>query len=482
MKKFVSLVLLFVILMSLNSYSFAEDSISVNHTVINVNEELCDINVVMPYFEGFENSDEINRQIKNLIADSIGNTRATSKSLKKLKDELIEKGEETFDWETMLIISYDYTMNGDILSLKLDTYNYLGGAHGTSAIYSITINTKTGKIYTFKDLFKENTNSNEIITNRILNEIEKNPDMYFEENYKETIMNKDGEYKYYIDGDKLVIYFDLYDIAPYASGIPRFTIDADEIKELLKDEVYNSIKDGKERGIISYNGVDIDSNSKIVYQEYTPLVPLRDIAEILGYTVDWNKTDGAIVNGQIVEDGIVVDGVTYVPIKYFTETLGENVLFDISANDELLIKVYSKSGNENNFNNQIAENNFKNLIAEFEFPMTAEDAVNMYAEAVKMRNGAIQYGLMSDELREEKYDEIKELGFDTGTSSPWVDSYEIENIGDNLYKIVFYLKTSVPTDLITSTVNVKLIQSGDYWRISSIEEMSENIYELNIQN
>lgn len=463
MKKFVSMFLMLVILLSSATYSFAEDSFSVQHTVIKANEGILSINIAVPYFEGFKNSDEINRQIRNIVADFIGEIRAVSKSLEEYKNELIESGEEPFDWETTLLINYDYSRNGDILSVKLDVYSYLGGAHGMSYIYPITMNTKTGEIYTFKSLFKENTNSNEIITNFILDEIEKHPDMYFFDDYKETIKNKDGEYNYYIDGDKLVIYFDLYDIAPYATGMPKFTIDSDDIKELLKDEVYNSIKDGKVRGIISYNGADINSNSKIIYDDqYTPLVPLRVIAETLGYTVDWNRKDGAIVNGNIVKVGKVVNGVTYVPIEYFTQDLGENVVFDTSSSDELLIKLYSKAG---------YEDNFSRLITKFELPMTAEDAVNMYAEAVETRNGAVQYGLLSDELRDEKYNEFKELGFVTGTSSPWVDSYEIENIGDNSFKIIFNLRTSVPTDSITSTVKVKLIQDGEYWRISSIEKI-----------
>lgn len=464
MKKFVSMFLMLVILLSSAKYSFAEDSFSVQHTVIKANEGILSINIAVPYFEGFKNSDEINRQIRNIVADFIGEIRAVSKSLEEYKNELIESGEEPFDWETTLLINYDYSRNGDILSVKLDVYSYLGGAHGMSYIYPFTINTKTGEIYTFKSLFKENTNSNEIITNFILDEIEKHPDMYFFDDYKETIKNKDGEYNYYIDGDKLVIYFDLYDIAPYAAGMPKFTIDADNIKELLKDEVYNSIKDSKERGIISYNGADMNSSSKIIYDDQNmPLVPLRIIAETLGYTVDWNRKDGAIVNGNIVKVGKVVNGVTYVPIEYFTEVLGENVVFDTSSSGELLIKLYSKTGYEDNFNR---------LITKFELPMTAEDAVNMYAEAVETRNGAVQYGLLSDELRDEKYNEFKELGFVTGTSSPWVDSYEIENIGDNSFKIIFNLRTSVPTDVITTTVNVKLIQDGEYWRVSSIEEMT----------
>lgn len=460
MKKSLYIFIILAILLQITSISFAEDNFQVKHSVIEVHEEECNIDISVPYFEGFENADEVNRLIRNLTVDWIGNAKAGAKELKELKDEWAEKGEELPNYFVSLIINYDYMKNGDILSLRLNTYYYAGGAHGMSFIYPITVNTRTGKIYEFKDLFKEEVNLDETITKKILNEIEKDPSGYFED-YKETILSKNGNYNYYFDGNKLVIYFDLYDIAPYAAGMPTFKIDGEEIKELLKDEVYNSIKDSKERGPISFNGVDINSNNEIVYTDSNiPLVPLRVIAESLGYKVDWNREDGAIVNGEIVKDGFLINSVTYVPIQYFTQVLKENVVFD-NFNNKLMVKVYSKTGIKSNFNN---------LVTKFEFSNNEEDTVRMYAEAVKTRNGVIQYGLFSDELREEKYDELNSRAFDTGTSSPWIYNYEITKTGDSYYKIEFYYKTSDTSDVITKVVNLELKDYGHYWRIYSIEE------------
>ena len=50
------------------------------------------------------------------------------------------------------------------------------------------------------------------------------------------------EQKFYIEDDDLVIYFDLYDIAPYALGIPKFKINISTIQDIVKDEYMGIFK------------------------------------------------------------------------------------------------------------------------------------------------------------------------------------------------------------------------------------------------
>jgi hypothetical protein len=461
MKRIVSVLLLLALFISFVPYVIAEDNFKVTHTIINNEDEIKTINVVLPIFEGFNGSEEVNKKVLDIALDAIGDANAMAKSMLPIKKELIEKGELAASMVVSLDMTYDYVRLGDILSVQLNIYSYYGGAHGTSQIVSITSNTSTGEIYEFKDLFKESVDYNSVITKYILEEIEKGPEAYFPD-YKDTIINKDGNYEFYIDGDKLVVYFGLYDIAPYASGIKYFVIDSDDIKDILKDEVYNSIKDGTVRGIINFNGKDINSNFNLIKQNYISLLPLRVIAEALGHEVDWNENDGSIVDGKplSVEPLVIIDGTTYVPLSYFKDQLGENVSLGTIANDKTIVRVYDKTDIENS--------NYR-LVSEYESSETPVDAVNMYAEAVKMRSGFVQYGLMDDSLRKEKYSEFKEMGFVTGTSSPWVDSYEIKELDENLYNIKFTYKTSVPTDVFISEINVRLIEDGQFIKISSIE-------------
>lgn len=465
MKRVIVLVIAVILVILSGTTTFADNDFIVKHSVINDSDEFCDINVFTPYFEGFNGSNEINRQIKNMVTDAIGNVRAMGIELKE------------FERKTTLDIDYDYSKYDELLSVQLITYIYSGGAHGSTQIDPITVNTLTGNIYTFKDLFKNEIEGISFVEKYILDTIMKDPEWYFE-NYEQTIKDKHGEYDFYFDGNSLVVYFGEYDIAPYASGIRYFKINVDGLKDILKEEVYNSVKKGQKKGSITFNGVDINSKYEVIqYKTWTSMVPLRDIAKSLGYEVGWNKENGAIIAGGFIKPGVdtywktgkepeqmtaplAIDGVTYVPLNYFTYVLEENVRIDYRDNDKLIVRVFGKDG---------FENNFDRLIKGFSFPLSGEAAAKMYAEAVKTRNGAVQYGLFSDEIRKNKFMELSDLAFVTGVSSPWVDNYEITKINDNTFKIEFTLKTSVPADLTIETVNITVAEKFGYWKIVSIE-------------
>lgn len=462
MKRILSVFLTAALLLSFAPHCFAQDGFEVSHTVVKSNDDIRTIDVVLPRFGGFNGADRINKEVLNIALDAIGDANAVAESMLPLKKELEEKDEPAASMVVSLDMTYDYVKLNDILSVQLNIYSYYGGAHGMSQVLSITSNTFTGEIYEFKDLFKEGVDYNRRVTELILAQIEEDPEMYFSD-YEETITNKDGDYEFYIDGNKIIVYFGLYDIAPYAAGIRYFPIASGDIKDILKDEVYNSIKSGDERSAISYNGKDIKSDKDIINSDDIMLIPLRVIAEALGYEVGWNNRDGAIVAEEPVSitPQRVIDGTTYVPVSFFKDVLNENVSLGIIAKDKIIVRVY---GEDN-----AAETNNLGLIKEYKNPETAHDAVKMYAEAIKTRNGVVQYALFDDDLREEKYGEFKGLNFITGTSSPWIDSYEISELEGNVYQIKFTEKTSVPTDIYTFDINVKLIEEGQPIKITSVE-------------
>ncbi|HBF4863801.1 TPA: DUF3298 domain-containing protein, partial [Clostridioides difficile] len=86
------------------------------------------------------------------------------------------------------------------------------------------------------DLFKDNTKYKEVIDEEIKRQIaelekkdEENIGIY---NFKGIKENQN----FYLQDDNLVIYFDLYDITPYAAGIPEFSINKKLISSMLKPE------------------------------------------------------------------------------------------------------------------------------------------------------------------------------------------------------------------------------------------------------
>lgn len=59
-------------------------------------------------------------------------------------------------------------------------------------------------------------------------------------------------------------------------------------------------------------------------------------------------------------------------------------------------------------------------------PDAVSEVAEKWAEAVKNRDGRAQYELMTPALQKRVYDEFSGLNWVTGTSSPWVERYSVE--------------------------------------------------------
>lgn len=125
-------------------------------------------------------------------------------------------------------VDYFITYNQNCyLSLYFDQYEYAGGAHGLTVRYSDTWDLKKSKRIDLADLFPPNTNyKSDIIreiNNRIELEMEGDNKMYFDE-YQRLVRENFKANQFYLSKEGVVIYFQQYDIAPYASGIPTFVL------------------------------------------------------------------------------------------------------------------------------------------------------------------------------------------------------------------------------------------------------------------
>ena len=97
-----------------------------------------------------------------------------------------------------------------------------GVAQGITNRIAYNVEKSTGNEIQLKDIFKDNYNYKDVINKEINRQISKDPDRYF--------TGKDGfngiadNQNFYIKNNTVVIYFGLYEIAPYASGISEFII------------------------------------------------------------------------------------------------------------------------------------------------------------------------------------------------------------------------------------------------------------------
>jgi len=119
----------------------------------------------------------------------------------------------------------------NILSLNLIVYSFTGGAHGMTIIKSLTFDTTTGKEYTLNELFKIGSDYEKVLFSIISKDIKKwHIDLLGD--FKSIRIDQD----FYIADTSLVIYFQLYEITPYASGFPYFPIAILDISDIIRPE------------------------------------------------------------------------------------------------------------------------------------------------------------------------------------------------------------------------------------------------------
>jgi hypothetical protein len=116
---------------------------------------------------------------------------------------------------------------------------------------------------------------------------------------------------------------------------------------------------------------------------------------------------------------------------------------------------------------------FQRAIDEFG-ALTPDDAALLWGKGVKERNGALQYAVMSDELKK-LYKEHLDQNYPawvTGFSSPWVEKVEIiesKRISKGEYEVVmqFSLATSAGSEG-KHLAKLSLYNEGQFWVINNV--------------
>ena len=127
-----------------------------------------------------------------------------------------------------LDMNYQITYNsGCITSLYMDTYTYMGGAHQELERISDTWDFSTGRQLHLDDISALTpTALNGLQTSverQIAERLKESPGSYFED-YPYLLRNKFNQNHFFLRPGYIVIYYQQYEIAPYATGIPEFSI------------------------------------------------------------------------------------------------------------------------------------------------------------------------------------------------------------------------------------------------------------------
>ncbi|WP_462411710.1 DUF3298 and DUF4163 domain-containing protein [Neobacillus sp. Marseille-QA0830] len=119
-----------------------------------------------------------------------------------------------------------------VLSLSLSNYTYhYHAAHGMTYIKSLTFDLQKGKHCELKDLFKRDSQYvqklSEIISEQIIQ-----CNIFLLQDFTGIKPNQD----FYMADKALVIYFQLYEMTPYAFGFPMFPISVYNLQDILDEQ------------------------------------------------------------------------------------------------------------------------------------------------------------------------------------------------------------------------------------------------------
>jgi hypothetical protein len=141
-------------------------------------------------------------------------------------------------------VQLDYSYTGDfsieffkkqLLVLELDGYEYyFGAAHGMPTKVYPHIDLVSGRFYSLKDLFKKDSDYVKVLSDIIEEQIKNNEEYsyVFPDSYKGIRADQ----PFYVNEKALYIYFDPYEIAPYAAGFPTFKIPFLDIANIIDDK------------------------------------------------------------------------------------------------------------------------------------------------------------------------------------------------------------------------------------------------------
>jgi len=179
-----------------------------------------------------------------------------------------------------------------------------------------------------------------------------------------------------------------------------------------------------------------------------------------------------VIGGQEITTDVlpqIVNNRVLVPIRVISENLGAKVEWNEKTRT---VTVEPKE------NTDKLDAKLEARIAGLEralAPKDAKTAAELWAEGVKTRNGALQYAVLSPELKKEMYDELSEWYWTTGTSSPWGKSFEViekAKMNDQRYRYeIAFTWTDSTQSIYLQNEYIVVEKFEENWFVSSIERI-----------
>lgn len=130
-------------------------------------------------------------------------------------------------WEARLDFTITYRENG-LLSLFWEAYEYTGGAHGTTVRFGDTWDLATGTPRSLWSFFPSRSRPKRQLLaaarEQICQRLATGESLYYDDWPRRLSADFSPDRFYLTEGDRLAFFYPLYTLAPYAEGLPVFSI------------------------------------------------------------------------------------------------------------------------------------------------------------------------------------------------------------------------------------------------------------------
>lgn len=221
--KFIQVTMIFLFFLSFNCFSLSQPNHEVGITVKTISQDhpALKVNLQIPCFEikyDLSIQEKITARVENDVFGFLQElTKDSEKYLKTAEEE--EWQPEKYIGETIFELHY---LSDKILSFSIIYYSYTLGAHGFTEQVSYNFDLETGRDIKIDDLFIDYEHYRDLINQEIKKQIAVEKELYFNEGV--DFQSITDSQSFYIQYDGIVVYFGLYEIAPYADGIRYFKI------------------------------------------------------------------------------------------------------------------------------------------------------------------------------------------------------------------------------------------------------------------
>lgn len=194
------------------------------------NNLLLSYKIEYPQFRSAKFSAAVNRMNPIYKRQALAFERYCKKNLfamaVKQYEDSVANGYPVRTFEALLTFKTTYNQNCAI-SLYFDRYEFTGGAHGSTTRYASTWNLQYASPVMLRQMFPARVNYRQYLIGsvnyQIARKIKNGENIYFED-YEKNVEKYFNANNFYLTKLGAVIYFQQYEIAPYASGIVEFMI------------------------------------------------------------------------------------------------------------------------------------------------------------------------------------------------------------------------------------------------------------------